>query len=64
MIEPVRGIDAFDVSCAGCGEVTRIEHRRFGHVVARLKATGWRIVGGQKGWTHKCPGCREEAAAA
>ena len=47
MIEPLRGqLDAFDVWCSGCGVVERFENVRYGALLIRLRATGWRLSPG------------------
>jgi hypothetical protein len=54
MIEPIRGqLGAFDVSCNGCGVCERLENLRYGQVLTRLRATGWRLFAGR----HYCREC-------
>ncbi len=48
MIEPIRGqLGAFDVSCTGCGVVERFENQRYGALLIRLRANGWRWLAGR-----------------
>jgi hypothetical protein len=59
-IDPIRGtVGAFDLSCNKCGIVRRLENVRYGQILPKVRAIGWRVEAGR----HYCAECAGERAA-